>query len=331
MRRIFYFCSSRREEALTKNLPSIEGAEKRRDAENAERRRDFILEETWLARTGLASGFSLRSSAFSASLRLSGLVSFVRSRVKLFLLEPPDVGCYGVLIAALLFFAPKTHAATNDFFTNGLAAARVGNFSDAAAAFESELKFQPSSGGLVNLGVVEWQRGRAGAALLAWERAAWIDPLDEAAKQNLKFARAVAQVDAPELRWHESLSTWLPGNWWLWVAGAGLWLVAGALVLPRVLRWKKTGGQQMLVAFGVVVFIFALVANVGVVSRTNIGLVLKKNTMLRLTPTSGSELIWTLPAGEPVRRVKSRGNYFFIRTPMAAGWVEQGQVGFVNE
>ena len=234
-------------------------------------------------------------------------------------------------MAALLWFAPNVHAATNVFFANGLVAARAGNFPDAAAAFECELKSQPSSGGLVNLGGVEWQRGRAGAAILAWERAAWIDSFDESVKQNLKFARAVAQVDAPELRWHEQLSTWLPGNWWLWMAGAGLWLAAGALVLPRVFRRKKSGGQQMLVAFGVVVFIFALVANIGVVSRTDIGFVLKKNTPLRLTPTGGSELISTLPAGEPVRRVKVRGNYLFIRTPMAAGWVEQGQVGFVNE
>ena len=142
---------------------------------------------------------------------------------------------------------------------------------------------------------------------------------------------SLAQLDAPELRWHEKVSAWLPGNWWLWVAGAGLWLAAGALVLPRVLRWQKSGGLQMLVAFGVVVFIFALVANVGVVSRTDIGFILKKNTPLRLTPTGGSELISTLPAGEPVRRVKERGNYFFIRTSMAAGWVERGQVGLVNE
>ncbi len=190
---------------------------------------------------------------------------------------------------------------------------------------------QPSSGALVNLGIAEWQRGRAGAAMLAWERAVWIDPFDERAQQNLKFARSVAQVDAPELRWHETVSTWLPGNGWLWVAGAGLWLAAGALVLPRVFRRKKSGGLQMLVALGAGFFIFALVANVGVVSRTDIGFVLRKNTPLRLTPTGGSELISLLPAGEPVRRVRSRGNYFFIRTPMAAGWVERGQVGMVNE
>ena len=239
--------------------------------------------------------------------------------------------CFAVWLAALFFFTTATRAATNDFFADGLVAARAGNFSEAAAVFENELKSQPSSGALVNLGIAEWQRGRAGAAMLAWERAVWLDPFDARAQQNLKFARAVAQVDAPELRWHEKVSTWLPGNWWLWVAGAGLWLAAGALVLPRVFRRKKSGGQQMLVSLGVVVFIFALVVDVGVVSRTDIGFVLRKNTPLRLTPTDGSELISMLPAGEPVRRVKVRGKYFFIRTPMAAGWVERGQVGLVNE
>ena len=263
--------------------------------------------------------------------RLDNSGSFRTGHVLRLVFDTAAVRCKGVLIAAFIFSVAATQAATNDFFTSGLAAARAGNFSEAAAAFESELKSQPSSGGLVNLGVVEWQRGHAGAAMLAWERAAWLNPLAEVAKQNLKFARAVAQVDAPELRWHEQLSTWLPGNWWLWVAGVGLWLAAGALVLPRVFRRKKSGGLQMLVAFGVVVFIFAVVANVGVVSRTDIGFVLRKNTPLRLTPTGGSELISTLPAGEPVREVKSRGNYFFIRTPMAAGWVERGQVGMVNE
>ncbi len=235
----------------------------------------------------------------------------------------------GLLV--LIFTAHLGLAATNDFFANGLAVARAGNYSEAVTAFELEVQRQPSSGALVNLGIAQWQQGRAGAAMRAWERAAWLDPFDARAQQNLKFARAVAQVDAPELRWHEKVSTWLPGNWWLWLAGAGLWLAAGALVLPRVFRRKKSGGQQMLVAFGVIIFIFALVANVGVVSRTDIGFVLKKNAPLRLTPTGGSELISTLPAGEPVRRVKVRGNYFFIRTPMTAGWVERGQVGMVNE
>jgi hypothetical protein len=218
-----------------------------------------------------------------------------------------------------------------DDFATGVTAIQSGKFSEAKTVFENEIKTQPSSGALVNLGIIEWQSGRAGAAILAWERAAWIDPFDDRARQNLKFAREVAQVETPELRWFEVASTWLPPNAWVWLAGAGLWLAVGALVLPRVLRWRKSGWQQTLAAFGLCVFLFSLTANVGVVSRTDIGFVVRKNVSLRLTPTGGSELLATLSPGEPVRRLKSRGNYFFIRTALATGWVERGQVGFINE
>ena len=235
------------------------------------------------------------------------------------------------LVVASLFFMAKAHAETGVFFANGLAAAQRGEFSEAATAFEKSAHAQPSSGALVNLGIAEWQRGRAGAAIRAWEQARWIDPFDPRAVQNLTFARAVAQVEPPELRWFEQASTWLPPNAWLWLAGASLWLAVGALVLPRVWRWKKPGGPPMLVALGFCVFIFSLTANFGVAGRTDIGFVVKKNAPLQLTPTRGGEIISTLAAGEAARKEKTRGNYFFIRTATAAGWVARESFGLINE
>lgn len=239
--------------------------------------------------------------------------------------------CGVVLFVVACFLTASSQAAPEDSFAPGVTAVQSGDFAGAAAFFENELKQQPSTGALMDLGIAEWQRGHAGAAILAWERAAWINPYDTSANQNLKFARAVAQVDAPELRWFEQASTWLPPNAWVWLAGASLWLAVGALVLPRVLRWRKSGRGQTLAALGFCVFLFSVTASFGVVSRTDIGFVVKKDVPLRLTPTSGSEVISTLSAGEPVRRLKSRGNYFFIRTTMTSGWVEQGQVGLINE
>ena len=162
---------------------------------------------------------------------------------------------------------------------------RAGQFPEAAAAFEKSAQARPAAGTLVNLGIAEWQRGHAGAAILAWEQARWIDPFDPRAGANLKFARQVAQVDEPQLKWFETASTWLPPDAWVWLAGASLWLAVGLLVLPGIFRRRKAGWHQALAALAFGFFLFSLTANVGVVSRTQLGFVLKKNAPLRLTPT----------------------------------------------
>jgi len=80
-------------------------------------------------------------------------------------------------------------------------------------------------------------------------------------------------------------------------------------------------------AFGV--FLFSLTASFGVASRTKIGFVLKKNASLRLTATQNGEIVSTLAAGEPARRLRTRGRYFFVRTLGGAGWVEQDEIGLL--
>jgi hypothetical protein len=234
-----------------------------------------------------------------------------------------------IFLAALFFTAEISRAATNDYFTQGVKFSHAGQFPEAATAFAKSARGSPAAGTLVNLGLAEWQRGHAGAAMLAWEQARWIDPFDPRAGANLKFARSVVQVDVAQLKWFEAVSTWLPPDAWVWLAGASLWLTVGALVLPGFFRWRKAGWQQAVGALAFGLFLAALTANVGVVSRTNLGVVLKKDAPLLLTPTSTSETISTLPAGEPARLLRTRGNYFFIRTPVAAGWIDRQQFGLV--
>ena len=239
---------------------------------------------------------------------------------------------HGFIFLVTWFCAVQTGMAadTNDLFAQGLALARAGQFPEAAAVFGKSAQNRPAVGTLVDQGIAEWERGHAGAAILAWEQAQWINPFDARSAGNLKFAREVAQVDAPELEWFETVSTWLPANAWVWLAGASLWLAVGMLVLPGIFRRRKAGWHQALAAVAFGVFLFSLTANYGVVSRTGIGFVLSKNAPLQLTPTKTAEAVSTLTAGEPARRLRTRGNYFLIRTSFGSGWIERDAFGLVN-
>jgi hypothetical protein len=44
---------------------------------------------------------------------------------------------------------------------------------------------------------------------------------------------------------------------------------------------------------------------------------------LQLTPTRNGEVITPLSAGEPARELRTRGEFVFVRTLDAAGWIQK--------
>ena len=128
-------------------------------------------------------------------------------------------------------------------------------------------------------------------------------------------------MNPPELTWFEQASTWLPANWWTWLAGGSLWLAVALVTLPGFFRIRKAGWHQTVSALSLGVFFLSLAPSVGVVTRSNLGIVLENNTLLRLTPTQSAESVATLPPGEPVRELRQRGDYLFVHTQNGDGWV----------
>jgi tetratricopeptide (TPR) repeat protein len=245
-----------------------------------------------------------------------------------------DVSAFRRLKVAILLIAGTGLLAIQPFakdsFTSGVEAYETGDFAKAAKAFRDETSAQPASGAYQNLGNAEWRLGHACNAIVAWERALWLNPFDGNSRTNLMFARDAAQLEAPELRWYEAGSTWMPRNFWAWLMAISLWLVVGIIILPTVLRWQRASWHQALAALGLGVFLLSLPANLGVWTRSRIGFVLGKNIPLRFTPTEEAEAITKLAAGEPARLVRARGNYLFIRTSRNAGWVERSQFELIS-
>ena len=207
--------------------------------------------------------------------------------------------------------------ATNAYFS--------GDYTQAAGAFSQAAALQPAGGTLQNLGNAEWERGRTGAAILAWEQALWLDPFRRAVRENLRFARRSAQLETPDLAWYEVVSSWLPPNWWAWVAGISLWFAIGVSTVPGILRWRKAAWQQAVAALGLAIFLLSVPAHFGVSSRAHLGFVMIKDAPLRLTPTADAQLVARLPAGEPARLDRRRGDYLLVRTSHATGWVRQNE------
>ena len=241
------------------------------------------------------------------------------------------VSCLCLLLAVC--FSGESLAAPappENLFQQGSQAYIAGGFEQAAALFRDAAAAAPAAGTLHNLGNAEWQCARTGPAIFAWERAQWLDPFNPNTRGNLRLARKTAQLDAPDLAWYEICSTWLPVNAWSWVACVSFWLAVAMVMLPGILRWSKADWHQGLAAAGFAIFLLTLPALAGVQARSKLGIILSKETPLRLTPTSEAQVLTKLPAGETARLERQRGQYVFIRTGNAAGWVERAQLGLIS-
>ncbi len=232
-----------------------------------------------------------------------------------------------LVLSLVCLSATAAEDKSRECFDGGMTAYRAGEYGFAAELFGDAARLRPSAGALRNLGNAEWQRGKTGRAILAWEQAVWVDPFDRVAKGNLEFARKTAQVEAPSLAWHEAASAYLPSAWWAWLAGVSLWLAVGAVVLPGVLRVRKAAWHQTVAAIGLAAFLLSLPAYAGVVSRSKLGFILERDTPLRLTPTAEAQSITSLAAGDPVRVQGRKGAFLLVSTSRARGWVEASAFG----
>lgn len=226
-------------------------------------------------------------------------------------------------------FFSEASTPPDELFQHGLETFQANDFAMSAKLFGECVAQRPSSGAWQNLGLAEWRNGHVGEAILAWERAIWLDPANRAAHANLKFARETAQIDAPILAWHEIPSTWLSVNMWAWLGGLSLWVAVGLMTLPSFLRKPKTTWLQALAATGLAVFLLSLPAQIGSHTRARIGFVVGPGAALRLSPTREAETVTQLAPGEPARWERERGNYVFVRTNRSAGWLERGQFRLV--
>jgi hypothetical protein len=214
-------------------------------------------------------------------------------------------------------------------FAQGNSFYRSGDYSNAVESFSNSSHIRPSVGALVNLGCAQWQQSQTGSALLAWEKALLLEPWNQAARNDLLFARKAAQVESPDLAWHEVVSSWLPMNGWIWVSVSSFWLLVAMIVCSELFHWRKGGWQNAFAAIGLTVLMLSLPAQWGIHTRARLGFVTHKDAPLLLTPTTEGQLMARLPSGEPARFERWRNGFVLVRTSRARGWLKSDHFALV--
>jgi hypothetical protein len=102
-------------------------------------------------------------------------------------------------------------------------------------------------------------------------------------------------------------------------------------MLPGIFRWRKADWHQGIAAAGFAIFLLTIPALLGVHTRSRLGILVPKETPLRLTPTREAQVLAKVPAGEMARLERVRGDYLYVRAGNAAGWVERSQFGLIAE
>jgi len=216
-------------------------------------------------------------------------------------------------------------------FQDGNQAYINGNYEAAAQAFRTVLSNGPASGVLHNQGNAEWKCGRTGSAILAWERANWLEPFDANTIANLRFARKTAHLEAPNLTWYEICSTWMSSRAWAWLAMFSFWGGLAMVMLPGNFRKRRADWLQGVAAAAFAFFFICIPALAGIHTRTSLGVILPDQAPLRLTPTRDAQFLANLTGGEMARVEMSRGKYLYIRTGNdSAGWIERMEFGFIS-
>jgi len=245
-------------------------------------------------------------------------------------IRPRFLTALGAMLLLMAFPTPNRASGVAEPFRAACEAYAAGDYAQAARSFAALARTGPAAGVFHNLGNAEWMCGRRGHAILAWERAHWMDPYAANTKANLRFARHQAQLPSPDLAWYEICSTWLPVPLWAWLAFLAFWLALAMMVLPGVRRWRKADWHQGLAAASLAVFLLTVPALVGVYTRSRMGVVLAPDAPLRLTPTREAQVLFRLPAGELARVERERGSYLYIRAANdAAGWLDRAEFSLI--
>ena len=226
-----------------------------------------------------------------------------------------------LLALALLQSSPADQAEADRLFTLGTRLVAEGDTTGAVAAWEGATEAGWTSAAVEhNLGTVALVRGDVARARLHLERAARLDPRDDAVARNLALARARSGEPTPSpvrQLWAEVVGVLRP----LGLVVLALAVAFGALGLAMA------GRRRVAVGLGVLAAVVVAGAGVAVWEITRpVGVVLVDDAAVVESPSGVAPGVARLRAGETVEVGPEADGWRPVSVGRAEGWVRADAV-----
>jgi tetratricopeptide (TPR) repeat protein len=188
-----------------------------------------------------------------------------------------------------------------------------------------------SAAALYNLANAYAREGRAGMAVLNYERALLLAPDDPDIEANLRYVRQATRLpDEPRSRF-AGLGLVAGPTALAWLGVAGMVIAAAALLAAR--HWRRRRRRLVCV---VAVFIGAALVALTVCNAVLVwpalheSVVVAASAAARVAPAPLGDPLFTLPEGDTVRMTAEHEGFFLVKTSKGqTGWVAQAELAAV--
>jgi tetratricopeptide (TPR) repeat protein len=239
---------------------------------------------------------------------------------------------------AWLLFAQGGRAQTpEDIFKRGNAAYEEGQYEVAAQAYRSLLRYDIRDPVVeYNLGNAEFRLGRLGQAILHYERAKRLDPVEPDIRTNLEFARSLcfdrveSRQQAAVVGWMHATQNRLGPDRQAWMALATAWIVFAlvAWCFSRPGGWSAAYGWMLAALLLVLVIsVSSWYATVGRLDRDSSAVVLDDVVEVLAGPGYNNPALFTVHEGLTLQIRAEREEWLQVSLPNGLnGWIAKESV-----
>ncbi len=242
------------------------------------------------------------------------------------------------LTAIIFIFATSLHASVDDKFVEANNLYKAGEYEQAIDVYNSILAQGYISAPLYyNLGNAYFRTDNLAAAILNYERALKIDPLDKDVQQNLDYVNSKT-LDrfnkVPELfitRWFNTILTWFTVSQWGWVTIILMVLVCVSVVVFLLANLYRIRQVSFYVGIVMLVLLVCSYVNANVLNNRmenlKYAIVMQPTVMVKSSPDDNSADKFLVHEGCKVEIEDNVNNWCKVKLSDGnTGWVEDSSL-----